>query len=343
MSDHYHYPVDIRFAVFIIWALLFLIFIAFPITIIYIDILVRRVCLLFGCRCGICGNTAQEDVVVERGIYYPFLSSRQKLELKRLRTDIIKKCLQRYSVWIVIEKNTVFVKEEPTKPNDFADNESGKTTVEVDVKSELLQSVKTQCTEETEPDCFDDEEENTQYTHIYISHPGYDIDGIHASALSSANKKRIEHSETKSRFNSVYHFWKRKKKNASLEPESEIQPNHVIRLEEKRTASKFCAICLASYQPHDKISWSSNEGCSHAFHSECILTWLSTLGDKASRNQRFTENLEHDELLRYSLECPCCRQDFVSKDIICLCCESEEDEETMVVEMPALNVSEHSV
>ena len=266
------------------------------------------------------------------------------MELKRLRMELIKKCLQRYSIWLTMEKNTVLMKEEMRKPNDLAENERGKTSDDAAEKSELVQSVQTQGTEDLEPDYFEDEEDE-QFTHISISYPGYDLNGIHASALSSANKKNVEQSEeAKNRFNFVRHLWKRKKKDATAELEPEVQTNHAIRLEEKRTASKFCAICLASYEPYDKISWSSNEGCTHAFHNECILTWLSTLGDKASRNQRFTENLEPDELLRYSLECPCCRQDFVSKVVICAYCDGEEDEETMMVEIPSVsNVSEHSV
>lgn len=78
----------------------------------------------------------------------------------------------------------------------------------------------------------------------------------------------------------------------------------------------------------------------HVFHNECILTWLSTLGDKSARQQRFTEELEPIELLRYELECPCCRQDFVSRDVIFACCD-EEKSVVNDVERPV--ASEHSV
>jgi hypothetical protein len=35
-----------------------------------------------------------------------------------------------------------------------------------------------------------------------------------------------------------------------------------------------CAICLGEYEAGDKVVWSALE-CQHAFHHECILTWLS--------------------------------------------------------------------
>eukprot|EP00978_Attheya_sp_CCMP212_P020694 scaffold59538_cov59-Attheya_sp.AAC.3 len=61
-----------------------------------------------------------------------------------------------------------------------------------------------------------------------------------------------------------------------------------------------CAICLSGYEIGSSVTWSplvNGEGklplCQHAFHTECILTWLSKQnGD--------------------SLQCPCCRQDFIS-------------------------------
>jgi hypothetical protein len=61
-----------------------------------------------------------------------------------------------------------------------------------------------------------------------------------------------------------------------------------------------CAICLSGYDIGSSVTWSplvNGEGklplCQHAFHTECILTWLSKKnGD--------------------SLHCPCCRQDFIS-------------------------------
>jgi len=35
-----------------------------------------------------------------------------------------------------------------------------------------------------------------------------------------------------------------------------------------------CSICLDTYQPGDKIGRSKTMECHHAFHAECLLTWL---------------------------------------------------------------------
>lgn len=57
-----------------------------------------------------------------------------------------------------------------------------------------------------------------------------------------------------------------------------------------RLVSGSCAICLCQYEEGNVIAWSSKEDCHHAFHHDCILTWL----------------LKKREPL-----CPCCRQEFV--------------------------------
>jgi Ring finger domain len=49
-----------------------------------------------------------------------------------------------------------------------------------------------------------------------------------------------------------------------------------------------CAICILEYEPDDKIVWSGLQ-CRHAFHADCVLTWLAK-GKK---------------------RCPTCRQWFV--------------------------------
>ena len=50
-----------------------------------------------------------------------------------------------------------------------------------------------------------------------------------------------------------------------------------------------CSICLMDYEEGDTIIWASRKKCMHAFHDECILSWLSK-GKK---------------------RCPCCRNFFV--------------------------------
>jgi len=63
-----------------------------------------------------------------------------------------------------------------------------------------------------------------------------------------------------------------------------------------RTVPNSCAICLCPYVASDSVTWSTEgSSCPHAFHTDCIKLWLS----------------KKEEAL-----CPCCRQDFVSGEIL---------------------------
>ena len=44
---------------------------------------------------------------------------------------------------------------------------------------------------------------------------------------------------------------------------------------ERRDCSTFCAICLAEYEPSDRVSWLSNPDCTHAFHEDCVVQYSS--------------------------------------------------------------------
>ncbi len=56
-----------------------------------------------------------------------------------------------------------------------------------------------------------------------------------------------------------------------------------------RKVQNCCAICLCGYDVDDVITWSTNEECIHAFHSECILDYLQG---------------------QLRTPCPCCRNEF---------------------------------
>mmetsp|Transcript_1564 Transcript_1564/g.1966 ORF Transcript_1564/g.1966 Transcript_1564/m.1966 type:complete len:329 (+) Transcript_1564:154-1140(+) len=60
-----------------------------------------------------------------------------------------------------------------------------------------------------------------------------------------------------------------------------------------RNVPAACAICLCPYENGDSVTWSPREQCQHAFHTECIVPWLT----------------KKDEAL-----CPCCRQEFCTVD-----------------------------
>jgi hypothetical protein len=64
-----------------------------------------------------------------------------------------------------------------------------------------------------------------------------------------------------------------------------------LKLPNDKTFPNSCAICLCPYYPDERILWSSNPNCHHAFHSECIVEWLVKMQDGSP--------------------CPCCRGEFV--------------------------------
>lgn len=56
-----------------------------------------------------------------------------------------------------------------------------------------------------------------------------------------------------------------------------------------RLVPAACAICLCPYEVGDDVSWSPESECQHAFHRDCITSWLS------KKRQQL---------------CPCCRREF---------------------------------
>ena len=82
-----------------------------------------------------------------------------------------------------------------------------------------------------------------------------------------------------------------------------------------REVSKNCPICLSTYEPHDRICYSSNSECSHVFHCDCIIRWFVEMGRQNTdivigHGTKLDESL----LLDYMLSCPCCRQPFVAQN-----------------------------
>ena len=43
----------------------------------------------------------------------------------------------------------------------------------------------------------------------------------------------------------------------------------------QRVVEAHCAICFSNYEPGEKVAWSGEEHCKHAFHYDCIMPWLS--------------------------------------------------------------------
>ena len=82
--------------------------------------------------------------------------------------------------------------------------------------------------------------------------------------------------------------------------------------EATREVPNGCAVCMDPFGIGDRICWSSNAGCPHAFHEKCLVNWLLVLGRR--RRMRMLQTPSQDvDLTDYDMLCPCCRQDFVVK------------------------------
>lgn len=69
-----------------------------------------------------------------------------------------------------------------------------------------------------------------------------------------------------------------------------------------------CSICLGEIYEGETVSWSALD-CEHAFHQECIMNWLMTLGRKSLGTT--DESILQLRLCRFEMKCPNCRQDFL--------------------------------
>jgi hypothetical protein len=94
--------------------------------------------------------------------------------------------------------------------------------------------------------------------------------------------------------------------------EDSNDPKKINRSTKKHPAGRIvpnsCAICLSYYAIGDEVCWSTKgSSCPHAFHTSCIKLWLSK---------------------KEEASCPCCRQQFVSVEVLMQHLPAaEEDEE----------------
>ena len=159
------------------------------------------------------------------------------------------------------------------------------------------------------------DEAYVQYTHVLIPYPGHDIEGknVHKVVVCVAEEKK----QSKRRKSAVYREKEEKKEVRANKDTVEVN-------DEMREVPIFCAICLTEYEISERVCWSSNSDCTHVFHEDCIVQWLISLGKTKSKMQSFSEIPSEAQLLNYQLECPCCRQDFISKSASPVVCEDEQ-------------------
>jgi len=66
-----------------------------------------------------------------------------------------------------------------------------------------------------------------------------------------------------------------KKKKSIISKKFHSKKKHLTQLpKSKKLLEPECPICWEPYQVSQKICWSVNEKCPHAFHAECMVMWL---------------------------------------------------------------------
>lgn len=83
---------------------------------------------------------------------------------------------------------------------------------------------------------------------------------------------------------------------------------------QSREVPNGCAVCMDPFRVGDRVCWSSNNGCPHAFHEKCLVNWLLVLGRRRRMRMVRTASSDDVDLTAYDMLCPCCRQDFVKTD-----------------------------
>ncbi len=158
--------------------------------------------------------------------------------------------------------------------------------------------------------------DDVEYTHISVPLPGCDVAGID---ISTALEK--QHTQHRKRWKLPSLFQTRNDDTIGRETSqienivinNKTQQNEQLKIDkmaEKRHAPVSCAICLSEYEKYDRVCWSSNAECSHVFHEDCILQWLSSSGKKRSMSQYYSKHPTDAKLLENEF-CPCCRQEFI--------------------------------
>ena len=173
-----------------------------------------------------------------------------------------------------------------------------------------------------------EEEEDVQYTHVSIPLPGYNFDCEKPVVASDEDgeKKNNTNNSKEGKKSLIRLFGSGKGKEESVKEDEVVKEDPTIDLTttlssevtdkggRRRSCPIFCAICLAEYELKERVSWSSNTNCTHVFHEDCVVKWLVSLGKTKSKQQRFTRDPTEAQLFQYELECPCCRQEFISRE-----------------------------
>lgn len=148
---------------------------------------------------------------------------------------------------------------------------------------------------------------SSEYTHILVPFPGHTRG--EEDNEDDINNKNTEPAKT-SWHPSLPKFKVPQDKPSCAKDTAENKDSNDV----ERAVPIFCAVCLMEYEVSDRVCWSSNKECTHVFHEDCIVQWFVSSGRTKSKRRWFPDNPSERRLMCYELECPCCRQEFISKE-----------------------------
>ena len=144
---------------------------------------------------------------------------------------------------------------------------------------------------------------SSEYTHILVPFPGHTLGEEDIKDENTESAKTSWHP-------SLPKFKVPQDKPSCTERAEDNKDSN----DTERAVPIFCAVCLMEYEVSDRVCWSSNKECTHVFHEDCIVQWLVSSGRTKSKRRWFPDNPSERRLMCYELECPCCRQEFISKE-----------------------------
>lgn len=298
----------------------------------------KRLCGFLCCECD-------DDPIEYDEETYEHLSSRRRQELDNLRSIAVLRQLARFTLML---KQENMVRQLPDSDPQCLDYKGELDDTEAD-KDEGGGDHKASGDVEmgrlgnsTDPSTVIDNEYGIEgeYTHVLIPPPGHDVDGKHMLDIlaegqdSDGGKKRKslkqklfsrkskepqEAEENNGNEDKKDNKEERKEDDdraTDVDDAEAKEPDADLSTTEKRSVPIFCAVCLMEYAQNERVCWSSNYECTHVFHEDCILQWLVSLGRKRSGSRSFGRNPSDAKLLDYGMECPCCRQEFVSGHLV---------------------------
>jgi len=301
---------DPRLTVFIIWGIFVILFICIP-----SKRLVARICFFMGCKC--CDYEYEEEMPPEvhsrDDVDYEFLSNSRKQEIDALRASHI--CYRLFPFSMTLGKKDLVRRGSETEASSSA--RSAEDPPPQDRAKQARDTGDIEMADAPASNAEHKEEVSLsgemEFTHILVPQPGHNFDDVDLTRADAF----VE--ETPKDANKKLGLGSRLFSKVKDEEVKRVDEHPVKKLQEgpekaeRRRVPIFCAVCLQEFEDGERVAWSANSDCSHVFHEDCIVRWLVSLGRTKAKTQRFSDEPTESQLLGYDMECPCCRQDFVTK------------------------------